>query len=139
MDSGDKARDALETIRERNEQSIVRAKLTEWSVSHDPRGDVRRLIHVLGEALDAHPVSVAADGEEHCPTCAWSMGVRISLDQCHLRQAILAGLLAEATSRRPVCPASPEPRDQAEADDLEAQRETFDRRQARLSETNQER
>jgi hypothetical protein len=88
----DKARDSLEAIRERNEQYIARAKLTEWTVEHEPPGDVRRLLSALGEALDAHPVSVAADGEQHCPRCAWTIGERVPLDQCSLRQAILAGL-----------------------------------------------
>src|SRR5215475_434765 len=92
----DQAREALEAVRERNEQYIARAKFTEWTVSREPPGDVRRLLSALGEALDAHPVSVAADGEEHCPRCAWSIGERVPLDQCHLRQAILTGLLAEA-------------------------------------------
>ena len=94
--SCDQARDALEATRERNEQRIVRAKFTAWTVNHDATGDVRRLLSALDEALDAHPVSVAADGEEHCPRCAWATGKRVPLDQCDLRRAILAGLLAEA-------------------------------------------
>jgi hypothetical protein len=87
----DKARDALEEIRERNERSIVAAKFTEWTVSHDPTGDVRRLVHALGELLDIHVLSVAADGEEHCPRCSWDMGVRVPTRRCSIRQAILTG------------------------------------------------
>lgn len=94
----DKARAALEEIRERNEAYIVRAKLTEWTVSHERCGDVRLLLCVLGELLDAHPWSVAADGEAHCVRCAWDTGARTPLDKCLIRQVIMSGLGQEAVS-----------------------------------------
>ena len=122
MPETDPVTDCLAEIRERNEAYITTLRLTEWTVSREPAGDVRRLLAVVEAALALHapgPVqllgSLCAAHANHryfsitateaadvaaCPKCSASVsfpctgcGTNGSVDRCPTRAAISAALL----------------------------------------------
>jgi hypothetical protein len=79
-------RAALDAIREHNERYIKEARFTEWTVSQDPTGNVRRLL----DALDA--VLELADKAEH-GALRWADPLPVPEWVPRVREAISAKLL----------------------------------------------
>ena len=100
MSDNDGVAVTLDEIRDRNEQSIAKLKLSDpFLLDRSAYGDVQRLLAALDEVQDLHLPSLTVDGDEVCPRCRWIAGKTVAADQCELKLAIRRGL---APGGRPV-------------------------------------